>query len=237
MSAFNSLNGVPASANPFTLTQVLRKEWGFQGIVVSDYSSIGELVAHGVAADDATAARKAFLAGVDMDMTSSLYHDQLAQLVRSGVVPEANIDESVRRVLRVKLALGLFEHPYVDEGRAQHAFFLPESLQLAQTVAERSFVLLKNAPAAGGKPLLPISNQSEDGGGHRPARGQSVGSRRQVHCTQERCLVLSGGVSPALRGKQRNPLQGRWDSAGQRPGDRGGGLHCQACGSGDSDTR
>jgi beta-glucosidase len=157
MSAFNSLNAVPSSANPFTLTQVLRKEWGFKGMVVSDWSSIGELVAHGIAADDATAARKAFLAGVDMDMTSSLYHDQLARLVRSGAVPEAKIDESVRRVLRVKLALGLFEHPYVDEGRAKQAFFLPESLQLAQTVAERSFVLLKNIPESGGKALLPIS--------------------------------------------------------------------------------
>jgi len=157
MSAFNSLNAVPSSANPFTLTQVLRKEWGFKGMVVSDWSSIGELVAHGIAADDATAARKAFLAGVDMDMTSSLYHDRLAKLVGSGAVPEARIDESVRRVLRVKLALGLFEHPYVDEGRAQQAFFLPESLQLAQTVAERSFVLLKNVAAAGGGPLLPIS--------------------------------------------------------------------------------
>jgi beta-glucosidase len=159
MSAFNSLNGVPASANPFTLTQILRKEWGFQGFVVSDYSSIGELVAHGVAANDAAAARKAFLAGVDMDMTSSLYHDQLAQLVRSGAVPEAKIDESVRRVLRVKLALGLFEHPYVDERRAKQAFFRPESLQLAQTVAEHSFVLLKNVPASGGRPLLPISKK------------------------------------------------------------------------------
>ena len=157
MSAFNSLNAVPSSANPFTLTQVLRKEWGFKGMVVSDWNSIGELVAHGIAADDAAAARKAFLAGVDMDMTSSFYHDQLAKLVGSGAVPEARIDESVRRVLRVKLALGLFEHPYVDEGRAKQAFFLPESLQLAQTVAERSFVLLKNVPAAGGGPLLPIS--------------------------------------------------------------------------------
>ncbi|MGO9405412.1 MAG: glycoside hydrolase family 3 N-terminal domain-containing protein [Terriglobales bacterium] len=157
MSAFNSLNGVPASANPFTLTEVLRREWGFKGLVVSDWSSVGELVAHGIAADDATAARKAFLAGVDMDMASSLYHDQLAQLVRSGAVPVANIDESVRRVLRVKLALGLFEHPYADEARARQAFFLPESLHLAQTVAERSFVLLKNAPGAGGGPLFPIS--------------------------------------------------------------------------------
>jgi len=158
MSAFNSLNAVPASANPFSLTQVLRKEWGFKGMVVSDWNSIGELVAHGIAADDATAARKALLAGVDMDMTSSLYHDQLAKLVSSGAVAPSRIDESVRRVLRVKLALGLFEHPYVDEGRAKRAFFLPESLQLAQTVAERSLVLLKNAAAAGGRPVLPIAN-------------------------------------------------------------------------------
>jgi len=157
MSAFNSLNGVPASANPFTLTQVLRKEWGFAGFVVSDWSAVGELVAHGIAADDAAAARKAFLAGVDMDMASSLYHDRLAQLVGSGAVPEARIDESVRRILRVKFALGLFEHPYVDEARAQHSFFLPESLELARTIAERSFVLLKNSPASGGRPLLPIS--------------------------------------------------------------------------------
>src|SRR5712664_3388438 len=157
LGAFNPLNAVPSSANPFTLTQVLRKEWGFKGMVVSDWNSVGELVAHGIAADDATAARKAFLAGVDMDMTSSLYHDQLAKLVGSGAVPEAKIDESVRRVLRVKLALGLFEHPYVDEGRAKQVFFLPESLQLAQTVAERSFVLLRNVAMAGGKPLLPIS--------------------------------------------------------------------------------
>jgi beta-glucosidase len=159
MSAFNSLNGVPASANPFTLTQILRREWGFKGMVVSDWSSIGELVAHGIASDDRTAARKAFLAGVDMDMASSLYHDRLAQLVTSGAVPETNIDEAVRRVLRVKLALGLFEHPYVDEERAKRAFFLPDSLQLAETIAERSFVLLRNVPARGGKPLLPVSKE------------------------------------------------------------------------------
>ncbi|HSZ60234.1 MAG TPA: glycoside hydrolase family 3 N-terminal domain-containing protein [Terriglobales bacterium] len=155
MSAFNSLNGVPASANPFTLTEILRKQWGFKGMVVSDWSSIGELVAHGIAIDDAAAARKALLAGVDMDMASSLYHDQLAQLAHSGAVPLTKIDESVRRVLRVKLALGLFDHPYVDESRAQSAFFLPDSLRLAQSIAEHSFVLLKNAPVAG-TPLLPL---------------------------------------------------------------------------------
>jgi beta-glucosidase len=159
MSAFNSLNGVPASANPFTLTQILRKEWGFQGMVVSDWSSIGELVAHGIALDGSYAARKGFVAGVDMDMTSSLYHEHLAELVRSGAVSEARLDESVRHVLRVKLALGLFEHPYVDEGRAKNSFFRPDSLELAQTIAERSFVLLKNAPAASSKAILPISKE------------------------------------------------------------------------------
>ena len=156
MSAFNSLNGIPASANPFTLTEVLRKEWGFKGFVVSDWASIGELVPHGVAIDDAAAARKGFLAGVDMDMASSVYHDHLADLVRSGAVPESRIDESVRRVLRVKLALGLFDHPYVEEGRAEHAFFLPESLELARMAAERSVVLLRNE-TVGAAPLLPIS--------------------------------------------------------------------------------
>ena len=156
MSAFNSLNAVPASANPFTLTQILRKEWGFQGIVDSDYTSLGELINHGIANDGATAARKAFLAGVDMDMVSSLYHDHLAQLVKSGEVPEAAVDEAVRRILRVKFALGLFEHPYTDESKEAGAMLQKESVLLARTAAEESFVLLKNA-AVGSAPLLPLS--------------------------------------------------------------------------------
>ena len=159
MSAFNSLNGVPTTANPFTLKQILKGEWGFQGIVDSDYTSVGELIAHGIANDGATAARKAFLAGVDMDMVSSLYHENLAQLVRSDQVPEAAVDESVRRVLRVKFALGLFERPYADEAKETGAMLRPESVSLARTAAERSFVLLKNAPFSGGGPVLPLSNE------------------------------------------------------------------------------
>jgi beta-glucosidase len=159
MSAFNSLNGVPATANPFTLKQILKGEWGFQGIVDSDYTSVGELIAHGIGNDGATAARKAFLAGVDMDMVSSLYHENLVQLVRSGQVPEAAVDESVRRVLRVKFALGLFERPYADEAKETGAMLRPESVSLARTAAERSFVLLKNAPFSGGAPVLPLSNE------------------------------------------------------------------------------
>jgi len=160
MSAFNSLNAVPASANPFTLKQILRKEWGFQGIVDSDWTSVAELVAHGIANDGATAARKAFLAGVDMDMASSLYHDHLAQLVRSGEVPEAAVDEAVRRILRVKIALGLFEHPYTDESKEAAAMLQPDSLALARIAAERSFVLLKNAAPPGGAPILPLSTET-----------------------------------------------------------------------------
>jgi len=160
MSAFNSPNAVPSSANLFTLTQILRKEWGFQGIVDSDYTALAELMNHGTANDGATAARKAFLAGVDMDMVSSLYHDHLAQLVRSGEVPEAAVDEAVRRVLRVKFALGLFEHPYTDESKEAGAMLQPESITLARTAAEESFVLLKNA-GVGGSPLLPLPGNAK----------------------------------------------------------------------------
>ena len=157
MSAFNSLNGVPSTANPFTLKQILRKEWGFRGLVVSDWNAVGELIPHGIAADGATAARKAFLAGVDMDMVSSLYHDHLQQIVSSGQATPAELDEAVRHVLRVKLALGLFDHPFVDEAAAAKALYHPDSIALAQTAAERSFVLLKNANGPDGKPLLPLA--------------------------------------------------------------------------------
>lgn len=142
MSAFESLNEVPASANPFTLTQVLRKEWNFKGFVVSDWNSIGELIEQGLAANHKVAAAKAFLAGVDMDMESNAYGPHLAELVKSGVVPESAVDESVRRVLRVKFALGLFEHPYAD-GKGSDGI-AAEDAELARKVAEESFVLLKN---------------------------------------------------------------------------------------------
>jgi len=159
MSAFNSLNGVPSSANPFTLRQVLRKEWGFRGLVVSDWSSIGELIPHGFAIDSTAAARKAFVAGVDMDMVSSVYHDHLQELVSSGQIPKADVDEAVRHVLRVKLALGLFDHPFVDEAAAPKALYHPESIALAQTAAEHSFVLLKNDAGRDGKALLPLQKE------------------------------------------------------------------------------
>jgi beta-glucosidase len=156
MSAFNSLNGIPTSANPFTIKQILKKEWGFAGFVVSDWTSVRELMAHGIAIDGATAARKAFLAGVDMDMQSNLYHRNLLKLVQSGKVPQAAVDDAVRRILRVKFAMGLFAHPYADESKESAAMLRPESRKVAKTAATQSIVLLRNEDVSGA-PLLPLS--------------------------------------------------------------------------------
>ena len=157
MSAFNVLNGVPESANSFTLTKILRKEWGFDGMVVSDYGAVSELMKHGIAGDGATAARKALTAGVDMDMESNLYHLRLAGLVESGEVPTAVVDEAVRRVLRVKFAMGLFEQPYAKEDVPAYQA-TPEKRALARKAAEESFVLLKNEAIPGVGRLLPLAS-------------------------------------------------------------------------------
>ncbi len=179
MTAFEALNGVPASANAFTLTQVLKKEWDFQGFVTSDWNSIGELIAQGVAKDHAVAAGKAFLSGVDMDMESNAYGPHLAALVKAGIVPESMVDESVRRVLRVKFALGLFEHPYAD-GKGSDRID-PEDAELARKAAEESFVLLKNDGGllplkASGKTIALIGPLADDAGqmlGSWSAKGEA----------------------------------------------------------------
>ena len=155
MSSFNTINGVPATGNEFTLNQVLRREWNFRGFVVSDWGSVGEMMAHGVANDLPTAARKGFLAGVDMDMESNAYFRHIADAVKAGQVPQAAVDEAVRRILRVKIALGLFEKPYVDEKTAITTL-PPANVAAAREAAEKSFVLLKNDAASGGGPVLPI---------------------------------------------------------------------------------
>lgn len=155
MSAFNAINGVPASANHFTLDQVLRREWGFRGFVVSDWTSVKELIPHGIANDGAAAARKGILAGVDMDMEGGLYLNELGAQVKNGDVPTEVIDQAVRRILRVKFALGLFDRPYVDES-ARSTALNPVHVELARTAAEQSFVLLKNEALPGGTAPLPL---------------------------------------------------------------------------------
>jgi beta-glucosidase len=154
MTSFNSLNGVPATANPLTLTRILRKEWGFDGFVVSDWGAVGELLNHAIGADGATVARKALEAGTDMDMESNLYATVIASQVREGKIPESVVDEAVRRVLRVKFALGLFEHPYTQPGPAWT--ITPERRALARKVAAETLVLLKNEPVEGVGTLLPL---------------------------------------------------------------------------------
>ena len=158
MSAFNSLNGIPTSANPFTLKQILKKEWAFKGFVVSDWTSVSELMAHGIANDGATAARKALLAGVDMDMVSNLYHRELLQLVQSGKVPQSAVDKAARRVLRVKFAMGLFDHPYTDENKEAATMLRPENIALSRSAAVHSLVLLRNE-AVSGSPILPLATR------------------------------------------------------------------------------
>jgi beta-glucosidase len=158
MSSFNSINGVPASANPFTLTQILRKEWGFDGFVVSDWGSVVELINHSIG-DGPTVARKALEAGVDMDMEGNLYGTVIAQQVRSGKISESVIDEAVRRILRVKFALGLFEHPYVEAGPAYEP--TPEKRALTRKVAGETLVLLKNDPMEGVGALLPMTGKAK----------------------------------------------------------------------------
>ncbi|HDP97671.1 MAG TPA: beta-glucosidase BglX [bacterium] len=144
MSAFNELNGVPTSANLFTLTQILRNEWGFQGFVVSDWNSIGELLNHGIAATPAEAGIKALLAGVDMDMMGFVYANNLADLEKQGIISEKTIDEAVRRILRIKFQLGLFEHPFINPEFEKTTVLSKENLALARESAQKSIVLLKN---------------------------------------------------------------------------------------------
>lgn len=153
MAAFNDINGVPATANRRLLTDVLRDEWKFRGVVISDYTADQELVAHGYAADDRDAARLAILAGVDISMQSGLYSRYLPELVKSGAVPMAVVDQAVRRVLMLKEAIGLFDQPYRSiDPKAQAAnTATPAMRALSREAGAQSIVLLKNE---GG--LLPL---------------------------------------------------------------------------------
>jgi len=151
MSAFNDLDGVPASGNEFTLKQILRNEWKFDGLVVSDWGSVPEMVIHGFATDAKDAASKAINAGVDMEMTTTTYFDNIKSLLEEKKITQDEIDNSVRNILRVKFRLGLFDNPFVNP-EAQKSILEPASLDHARKVARESVVLLKNI-----KNTLPLS--------------------------------------------------------------------------------
>lgn len=146
MSSFNEYDGVPATGSKYLLTDLLRTELGFKGLVVTDYTSINEMVHHGVAKDDAEAGLLAINAGVDMDMQGEVYFKFLKKQVEDGLVKESQIDDAVRRILKIKFKLGLFDDPYryCDEDREKRLVYAPEHLEAALDVAKKSMVLLKN---------------------------------------------------------------------------------------------
>jgi beta-glucosidase len=154
MSAFNDLDGIPASGNKFTLTDVLRDEWKFKGFVVSDYNSVVELMDHGLAANQEQAARFALTAGVDMEMMSTTYVGTVSEQIKGKKMSQATVDEAVRRVLMVKFAKGLFDHPYTDEKLYKVVYLKPDAIALSREAAEKSCVLLKND-----NHLLPLQKQ------------------------------------------------------------------------------
>jgi beta-glucosidase len=146
MTSFNEIGGIPSTASPWLMTTLLRREWGFRGLVVSDWTAVAELLNHGVAGSRADAGKLALEAGVDMDMVSRIYVDDLPALVRAGRIRLGVVNEAVRRVLRTKAALGLFDDPYhgTTVERERSVLLAPEHRQVARRVAEESIVLLKN---------------------------------------------------------------------------------------------
>lgn len=144
MSSFNSINGTPASADPYLLTHVLKRQFNWDGMIVSDWDAVKQLVYQGAAGDYAGSAERAVNAGLDMDMADLCYYNHLAQLVKEGKVSEKTIDESVRRILRLKFKLGLFENPYPPVTTPEQRFTLPGDLDVVGQLAEESSVLLKN---------------------------------------------------------------------------------------------
>jgi beta-glucosidase len=201
MAAFNALNGEPSTANAWLLTDVLRNQWGFDGFVTSDWVGIGELLNHGVAADGAEAARKAILAGVDMDMMGQLYIKHLPDEVRAGRVPESVIDESVRRILRTKMRLGLFDQPAIDPKRTDANFPSKEARQAAREVARETLVLLQNKgdllPVKSGTRSIavigPLADAPQDQMGPHAARGHKEDSVTMLQGIRQR--AQSAGIT------------------------------------------
>lgn len=208
MSAFNSINGVPATSNRWLLTDLLRKEWKFKGFVVSDWNAVQELKAHGVAETDEDAAMAAFNAGVDMNMTDGLYNRCLEKLVRENCIDMNEIDASVERILRAKYALGLFEDPYrfLDNQRESREVRSASAMALARKAAASSMVLLKNANA-----LLPLSKQIKHIALVGPLannRAEVMGSWKARGEDKDVVTVLEGIKNKLGSGTEVNYVQG-----------------------------
>ena len=203
MAAFNEVSGVPMHANGSLINGVLRREWGWNGVLVSDYTGVMELMPHGIAADRTQAGILALTAGVDIDMVSGIYIEQLPAAVRSKQMAEATVDEAVRRVLRAKYRLGLFEDPFrhSDPDREARLTLAPEHVAEARALARKSIVLLKNAPRAGA-PVLPLRKDLRTLaviGTLAQDRGSALGSWA-VSGREEDAISVLDGIRQAVPG-------------------------------------
>ena len=202
MTSFNEIAGIPSTSNRELLTDLLRNKWKFSGFVVTDYSSINELIQHGVAADLAEASELSINAGVDMDMQGSAFISELPGLVNGGKVTEQTIDNAVRRILITKYKMGLFDDPYkcCDKEREQNEIMTPEHLSFARKLAARSCVLLKNENKTLPVPdwiktlavIGPLADSKADMLGSWSAAGQ-----------WEKCVTLLEGINNKVNGKVR----------------------------------
>ena len=202
MTSFNEIAGIPSTSNRELLTDLLRNKWKFSGFVVTDYSSINELIQHGVAADLAEASELSINAGVDMDMQGSAFISELPGLVNGGKVTEQTIDNAVRRILITKYKMGLFDDPYkcCDKEREQNEIMTPEHLSFARELASRSCVLLKNENKTLPVPdwiktlavIGPLADSKADMLGSWSAAGQ-----------WEKCVTLLEGINNKVNGKVR----------------------------------
>ncbi|MGI9159824.1 MAG: glycoside hydrolase family 3 C-terminal domain-containing protein, partial [Saprospiraceae bacterium] len=200
MTSFNDYDGVPATGNKYLLTDILREEWGFKGFIVTDYTSINEMVNHGVVANDKEAGELALNAGVDMDMQGGIYQRYLAQSVKEGKVKMTDIEEGVRRILRLKYALGLFDNPYkfCDAQRERDALLAPEHRRAAREVARKSIVLLKNANQA--LPLNPAAGRLAVIGPLADNQSDLIGAWSGAGDGKD-CVSLLAGIKSAYKGE------------------------------------
>jgi beta-glucosidase len=198
MTAFNEIDGIPASANRWLLTEILREQWGFTGWIVTDYNTVAEMLNHGTAATQSDAARQALDAGVDMDMVSEAFLLELPSLVETGEISEAQLDLAVMRILETKWDLGLFRDPFArcDEERAAKIFLNPEHQSLAREAARESMVLLKNDHLT-----LPLKKS-----GTIAVIGPLAASRRDMLG----CWIAAGDANSAV-----SPLDGILEAVGE----------------------
>lgn len=199
MTSFNTIEGVPATANRWLMDDILRKEWGFEGILITDYAAIAELVAHGVAEDEKQAAYLAMEAGVDIDMKTACYANQLLPLMEDGALSHDKIDAAVWRVLTLKNQLGLFENPYVgiDAQREQKQTKKRENRELARQAARKSMVLLKNAGQT-----LPLSGSEKIALLGPYADSRDLNGLWAIHGDRTQVATLKTACQEALEGQQ-----------------------------------